>query len=471
VSATTGAGLDALRAALADAARAIPRRATRDLFRLPIDRAFTVKGTGTVVTGTVWSGSLARDGSLRLWPSGESVRVRGLQAHGRAVEQVQAGDRAAIALAGVELDQVERGAVLVQGEGWRPTRVLRADVALLPDAPRALGPRARVRLHLGTSEVAARLVVGGGALAPGQRASARVVVDEAIVARAGDRFVLRSASPVATVGGGVVADPLAPARARAWPAEDRTPFALLARLVDEAGAAGVDLGELPVRLGVAPGEVSSVVAPLGAWRVGERLVGREARVSLTEDALATLATYHAEHPLEPGAPLQWLRSRLRAADEVSVALLAALASEGAIRVEQGLARAPGFAPRLSVQQGALRDALLAALTVAGQEPPTLDELALALGVSAAELGTVARLLAREGQLVAVEPGRYYPASMVDSLLTRLRAGMTAGVEYGPAELRELLGFSRKFLIPFLEFCDRSGHTMRDGAGKRRRAGT
>ena len=137
VSATTGDGLDALRAALADAARGIPARAAGDLFRLPIDRAFTVKGTGTVVTGTVWSGALGRDATVRLFPADLAVRVRGLHAHGRAVEQVRAGDRAALALAGVDLDQVGRGAVLVQGTAWRASRVLRADVALLADAPRA----------------------------------------------------------------------------------------------------------------------------------------------------------------------------------------------------------------------------------------------------------------------------------------------------------------------------------------------
>jgi selenocysteine-specific elongation factor len=471
VSATTGVGLGALRAAIAVAARAIPQRSDTDLFRLPIDRAFTVKGTGTVVTGTVWSGSLARDGVLRLLPSGDTVRVRGLHAHGRAMERVQAGDRAAIALAGVDLDQVGRGAVLVQGAGWRGSRVLRADVALLADAARSLGPRTRVRLHLGTSEVSARIVVPGGTIAPGQHASARVVVDEPIVARAGDRFVLRSASPVATLGGGVVTDPLAPARARPWSASARSPSAMLSCLLEEGGAAGVDISALPVRLGIAPAAVPSVVAPLGAWRIDDRLLGAEARAWLRAEALATLATYHQEHPLERGAPLQWLRSRLRAPDGVSTALLALLAAEGAIVVAQGSARHPDFAPHLDTRQGALRDAFLAALSAAGQEPPSLDELASGLGVAAGELTTLARLLAREGALVAVEPGRYYLTSVADALLGRLRTGMAAGVEYGPAELRELLGFSRKYLIPFLEFCDRAGYTVRGGSGKRRRAGT
>lgn len=471
VSATTGAGLDTLRSALADAVRLIPARAADDLFRLPVDRAFTVRGTGTVVTGTVWSGALERDAQVRLLPADRAVRVRGLHAHGRSVDRVRAGERAALALAGVELDDVGRGAVLVHGSAWRAVRVLRADVALLDDAPRALGPRSRVRLHLGTSDVSARLVVPGGTLAPGASASARVVVDEAIVARAGDRFVLRDASPAATLGGGVVIDPLAPLRGRPWPIESRAPEVMLARLLADCGAAGILLDELPVRLGVSLTRAAEAAAAADEWRVGDRLIGSRARDALMDDVMRLLTAFHAEQPLEPGAPQQWLRSRLGVADEVSGALLAALGEGGRIVLAQGMARLPDFAPRLSAAQDVIRSALLHALEAAGTEPPSIEELAASLRVDASMLTSVARLLAREGTLVAVEPARYYVAATVDALLARLREGMRPDADYGPAELRELLGFSRKFLIPFLEFTDRSGVTHRDPAGRRRRAAT
>jgi selenocysteine-specific elongation factor len=471
VSAPSGAGLPELRRALAEAALRVPRRASADLFRLPVDRAFTVRGTGTVVTGTVWSGRIARDASLRLLPGGTTVRVRGLQAHGREVGHVEAGDRAALALAGVDLDAVGRGAVLVQGSAWRPSRVLRADVALLADAPRALGPRTRVRLHLGTSEVSARLVVPSGALAPGDRTPARVVLDAGIVARAGDRFVLRAASPVATLGGGIVTDPQAPVRARPWPGGDASVPTRLGRILEEAGASGVELGDLPVRLGVAPREVEAVTRPLSPWRVGERLLSGATRRALLDEMVTVLERFHLENPLEPGAPAQWLRSRSRAPEPVSVAVLDALTRDGTVMVDAGTVRRPAFAPRLTGEQQRVADAMLAALAAAGQEPPTVDELATSLGSSAALLGTIARLLARDGRLVAVEAARYYRDATVAELLGRLRAGMAAESDYGPAELREILGFSRKFLIPFLEFCDRTGHTLRDGSGRRRLGGT
>jgi selenocysteine-specific elongation factor len=471
VSATTGEGLDALREALGTTVRGIPARAADDVFRLPVDRAFTVKGTGTVVTGTVWSGMLERDSTVRLLPMDLPVRVRGLQAHGRAVDRVGAGDRAAIALAGVDLDQVGRGAVLVQGAAWRAARVLRADVALLDDAPRALGPRSRVRLHLGTSEVSARLVVAGGTLAPGGRASARVVVDEPLVARAGDRFVIRSASPASTMGGGVILDPQAPARARPWSDVGLDAPSLLARIIAESGAHGVMSSELPIRLGVAPPRARQLAGESGAWRVGERLIGLDARDALSKEVVATLDAYHTEHPLEPGAPLQWLRSRLRGPDEVGSSLLTELAIAGAIVVQGGVVHAPGFAPRLSAPQEDLRARMVAALEAAGQEPPTLEELGEALRADPAAIASIARLLARDGQLVAVEPARYYLAATLSTLLDRLRAGMSGGADYGPAELRDVLGFSRKFLIPFLEFTDRAGHTLRDPSGRRRFTGT
>jgi selenocysteine-specific elongation factor len=304
---------------------------------------------------------------------------------------------------------------------------------------------------------------------PGKRAPARVVLDEPVVARAGDRFVLRDASPVATLGGGVVADPLAPVRARPWPAEQSTPATLLARVVAETGTTGVLLDELPVRLGVAPLAVAPLLLDFNGWRVGARLLDAMARDGLSANILTVLERFHAEQPLESGAPLQWLRSRLRATEEVSDAVLASLAAQRVIVMEQGLARLAGFTSRLGADEEPLRGGLLRVLESAGQEPPSLDELAAALGASPTAVASVARFLAREGVLVAVEPSRYYPTATVDALLARLRAGMQPGVIYGPAELRELLGFSRKFLIPFLEFTDRAGHTFREAAGRRRAA--
>jgi selenocysteine-specific elongation factor len=225
--------------------------------------------------------------------------------------------------------------------------------------------------------------------------------------------------------------------------------------------------ELPVRLGVSPSAVGEVVARHPAWRVGARLIGAQAQVRLNDDLLAAVAEHHAANPLEPGVQLQWLRSRLKAPEDVATAAVEVLQARGAIIVEQGIVRLPDFAPRLGRDEAVTGDRLIAALDAAAHEPPSLDELASALAVPLSSLVTIARHLAREGSLVAVEPARYYRTHTVDALAARLRAGMSDDAGYGPSELRELLGFSRKFLIPFLEYCDRVGITRRDLEGKRR----
>ena len=468
VSVVSGVGLSELRDALVRAARSVPARRSEDLFRMPVDRAFTIRGTGTVVTGTVWSGTLAREASLRLFPSGDSVRVRALQAHGHAVDSITAGERAAVGLAGVELSRVGRGAVLVSGEAWRATAVLRADVALLADAPRSLGHRSHLRLHLGTSEVGARVVALGAPIEPGQSRPVRVVVDEPIVSRAGDRFVLRGGSPLETVGGGVVTDPFAPARARALGGAQASPAVALDRFLTEAGAGGVDIRLLPVRLGVAAASLNELVEGSGAWRVGDQLFAPAIRDAVEAQILTTLGAQHAADPLSSGAARQWLRTRIRAPETAVDAVLDALVLSGRVVAEQGEIRLAEHAPQLTERQRALADDIRGRIAAAGVEPPSLEELAAALKQPQAELAAICRVLTRSGELVAVEPNRHYSPSSVKLLTGRLAAGMSDGTDYGPAELREFLGTTRKFLIPFLEYCDREGYTVRDQHGRRRK---
>jgi selenocysteine-specific elongation factor len=463
VSAQTGQGLAELRAALAACARALPARDAADLFRMPVDRAFTVKGTGTVVTGTVWSGSLAREATVRLLPEGRTVRVRGLQQHGGTVEQVRPGSRAAVALGGVEVSDIASGTMLVSDPQWAATRLMRATVALLDGAP-ALGPRTRVRFHLGTADVGARLVAPGGAVTAGERRGVRVVLDAPVAARAGDRFVLRSASPLATIGGGVINDPLPPhRRSRPWSEPAGSSSAQLRRLIEEAGAEGVARSSLAIRLGVPPASIERVVAELGGdvVRVGERLFAPGVLAALAERVAADVARYHGENPLEPGAPLGTIRARL-GDPEVADAVVRRAVDAGRLELDGGLARVPGFAPASSGQQRERLDRLRAALEEAGREPPSVGELMAQHG---SDVPALLRLLEREKQLVAVESDRYYAPAAVETLVEQMRAAMEPGREYSPAELREILGVSRKYLIPFLEYCDRRGVTGRRSAGR------
>jgi selenocysteine-specific elongation factor len=189
---------------------------------------------------------------------------------------------------------------------------------------------------------------------------------------------------------------------------------------------------------------------------------------LSAATLSTLQAYHAEHALEPGAPVQWLRSRLDASDEVASAVILRLAEAGLLSVGQGIAATAQFRPAPSDAQTRLRDAMLATLEKAGAEPPTLEELMTTLHAPAETISSLARWLSRERLLIAVEPNRYYTWHAIGALRAKMAAGMEENRSYAPGELRDLLGLTRKFLIPFLEYCDREGYTVRDGLGRRLR---
>ncbi len=462
-SVTDERGLADVRAAITRAiAGSREPRAVGDVFRLPVDRVFTVKGTGTVVTGTVWTGQLALEDTVRVLPGAAVARVRGLHSHGAAVKRIARGQRAAIALAGVEGDDLERGATLVASGNWEPSLILRADVTMLPEAP-VLRPRTRVRFHLATADVGARVVAAGGPVGAGDTRAVRIILDEPIAVRGGDRFVLRSASPLATIGGGVVTDSHAPRRARPMASVGLGDAERLALVTRESGTHGLPHADIPIRIGVPPQRLSELTARVSRIvRLGARWydagVLDEARARL----LRQVETYLGQHPLAPGAPRSEILSRLRLDQALFDELVTDLARAGRLQASGAELSPPGWAPALSQKQEQSTAELLAALEAAGVEPPSVAELEARFGKGTHQL---LRHLERGGQAVQVEDTRFYAAPAVRSLLERMAAVMGQGQELAPTELREVLGVSRKFLIPFLEFCDKRGYTIRQGNGR------
>jgi len=464
-SVVTGAGLPALREALAAAAADVSARRDDDVFRMPIDRVFTIRGTGTVITGTVWSGSIGRDDVVRVMPDDKTVRVRGLQAHGTAIDRAKPGTRLAVALAGIDHDALTRGAVLVSEGGWHASRVLRADLTLLGNTVAALSPRASVRFHLGTTEVGARVVTPGGALSPGETKPGRVVLDAPVVVRAGDRFVIRGGSPVSTLGGGVVVDPHpAHRRARPWTAQHDSFDARLSLALREAGGEGLGIADLPVRLGASPSDVAACLERhRDVLRIGARIFDRAYRDELVSSLAEAVAQHHQRNPLDAGVLLQTIRARVVGRSELlDDAVRTAVISGHLETIENGLVRRTGWRPTLSNDQTDLKATLASALRTAGPEPPSLGELSAAHGPSVVP---IIRMLEREGTIVPVESDRYYDAGALTALVDRLRNGMIGGREYTPSELRDVIGLSRKYLIPFLEYCDRRGITERRSTGR------
>jgi selenocysteine-specific elongation factor len=464
-SVVTGAGIDSLRVALADVLRSIPARQADDIFRMPIDRAFSVRGAGTVVTGTIWSGHVEPETTLTLLPRGRPVRVRGVQVHGSTVSRATPGTRAALSLPGVALADAGRGAVLVGDAHWQPTSRMRVDVALLERSMRTLRPRERVRLHLGTSDVGARIVAAGGALAPGEERGARAILDEPIVVRAGDRFVLRAASPPVTIGGGIVRDPLPPhRRVRPWPPLLVGIAERLRVMLAEGGLHGVEIASLPVRLGVVPSSLGDVLQEAGAERVGDRAVSRGALDDAVGQLLALVREHLAQHPLDSGAQQAALRAKIGAPEVVFEYVLGRAVSGGHVELREGLVLPPGWTPTLDEHHLATRTAVLAQLAASGREPPTTQEL---VSLHGQHVVSLLRILERERLVIAVEPlgARYYESRCLNHLVQEMQNVMMGGGEFSPAALRDALGMSRKFLIPFLEYCDRVGITERRGGGR------
>ena len=466
-SASTGEGLPALRVALAAAARQVPGRRTDDVLRMPIDRVFTVKGTGTVVTGTLWSGSVAREDSVVLLDWGRSVvgrgralRVRGVEQHGVSVPAATPGSRVALALAGADLGDLSRGDVLVRADSpWQDTGHVRADLALLPGAA-SLGPRTKVRLHIGTREVGARVIARDGRIEPGATITVRIATDAPIFARGGDRFVLRSASPLATIGGGVVTDPWTTRRAKPWPHPFAKPQERLAWLVHESASRGLPAHDVPIKLGLTPSDAEALVAKeRDVVRSGGRLFSKTVRVALRNRLKAKVDEYHRAHPLEPGMPRELARAAVATSDALFEDLLAELAEKGVLLPPGKLIARVGFDPAAAAGDARLLDQIAEVLEAGGAEPPGTNELVARFGPRTPAL---LRLLERTNRAVAVSQDRFYGSVSLAELERRLAASTAGGGRFTASQLREALGLSRKFLIPLLEYCDRVGYSRRDG---------
>ena len=483
VSARTGEGLDALVAAIADAARATAERDHDDLFRLPIDRVFTIRGTGTVVTGTVWRGRLRVGAAVRVLPQDLHARVRGAQVHGRDAPCVSAGQRAALALAGVERDQLGRGDVIVADEAWAATTRLTALVRVLPASPWPLRTRQRVRFHLGTAEIMGRVrPLDAPEIPPGQTGWAQLRLEGPVVARAGDRFVLRSYSPVTTIAGGVVVEPVAPARRRRTPDERAAleaiitapPEAAIAARVRLAGWAGVSPARLPIETPVPSARVEALLRERnvpGVAPAAGRLFAAPVLAQARETILRTVAEHHDREPLRPGIDREELRRALPpyAAPGLADHVIAAALDDGTLRSDEGLIALASFRPTLTPDQQRARDAVLDLLERAGLTPPLLDEWPADLR-SRPDLRALLKAMERARQIVALGPELYMAPSALEAAALAVRRALAGRGPLGPAEFKESIPVSRKYLIPILEYFDRIGVTQRVGDGRLVRPG-
>ena len=462
VSALKSEGLEDLKRALVEVAADLTDRPADDLFRLPIDRVFALAGAGTVVTGSTWSGTVAAGASVRLLPLDRDVRVRSIQVHSQDAEQAGPGRRTALALVGVDKDEINRGQVAVTGTGWAPTSTLDVALELLPTVKKPLAVRTRIRVHLGTAEVLGR-VAQVRAIAPGEQSVARLLLERPLVARGGDRFVIRSFSPVTTIGGGVVLDPYPPRRPRVSErglAAGRPPAERLARFVEEAGLAGVRVGDIAVRAGVLPADVATTIAAAGkgVLSVGDVLVARRAISTEVDRLTAVVAAHHDEHPLDAGLSLQALRAGVSAPAAVLDLLVEHGVKKQAWELAEGgaVVRAPGW----RAQVGDAGGRLARRLAEARWQLPTVAELQREF--SDPSVPALLAHLAREGSVERVDQERYALKQALEEFRRAVEETLRELGTATPAQFRDRLGLTRKYLIPLLEWADRRGITSRKG---------
>ncbi|OFX13764.1 MAG: hypothetical protein A2Z18_05065, partial [Armatimonadetes bacterium RBG_16_58_9] len=449
------------------------QRSIQGPFRLPIDRAFTMTGFGTVVTGTLASGTLRVGDPIRILPEGIESRARQIQVHGEKRDQACAGSRTAVNLAGVGVDELTRGSVLVPPGYLEPATVLDVWVRVLKGSKWPLKSRARVRLHIGTAEVIGRsTILEASEIAPGDAGFAQLKLEVPVAAARGDRFVLRFYSPMRVMGGGIVLDP-APARHRR---KDTSVIDRLRRklkgdpadIVDDALSlteTGLVKSEISRRTALSEQELDSALDELEAYgrilRAAGRYLQSGAYESLAARVQAVLEDYHGKYPMRAGMPKEELRAALgpRVDAKGFQAIVSVMSSDGRIVLSESTVRLPEHKPTLTEQQRKTADAVEQEFREAGVNPPTFAELPRSHGTEVAE---VLKLLVDGGALVKISPEICFHREALESAENALRKCLEANGQMTVSQFRDVIGSSRKYVVPLLEYFDRKRVTRRSG---------
>jgi selenocysteine-specific elongation factor len=466
VSSKAGENLDELKVKIREAALGIRPKPTKGLLRLPIDRVFTLRGFGTVVTGTAVSGTVSLEEPVEILPRGISSRVRGLHSHGKAVKEAYAGQRVAVNLQGVEKEDLKRGDTLVASGRFSPTYAVDVAVELLDDSP-PLKNRGLVHFHMGTSETVARVIIyGREKLGPGERSYCQFRLKDSVVAQSGDRYIIRRFSPLQTMGGGEVLDPTPSRRRKKDGIDDLRVFEAgtlserIAMKVRKSSLRGMTAPQLE---GWVRAEVPEIKEALGALKDGGTLmevegtfIHGEALKPFRDAIVNMLEEYHRKNPLKQGLPKEEARVRLRIEPRVFGGLLASVPD---VSVEKDLLRLKKFKATVS---GAEKERVLAMLDSKGFQPPATAEIASELSQSEKQVSDMLRLMQQEGSAVRINDSMCLSLTTYDKLIDMLKGHFSKKPDMTVAEFRDLLGTTRKYALPFLEYLDSHKVTLRVG---------
>ena len=482
VSALTGAGIEELRQALEKLIAATGEKRAEGPFRLPVDRAFVVKGFGMVCTGTVLSGELPGSGSVEVQPGGRRLRVRGLQKHGRAVPSVAAGDRAAVNLPGIEQEEIRRGDVLCEDGVFAPTFMADARLRLLPSCPRELVQRARVRLHLGTAEVLGRVVLlDREVLLPGEQGWVQLRLESPVLAAWGDRFVIRRYSPALTIGGGRILNPHPEKHtgsgdgvvAALQGLDVAEPAAAVAPLVGLSRDGMAREGKLAGDLGIAGDRLSVRLAAMEvAGDLVRTAVDNEPCVvpgevwrRTAEEMRTQLAAFHEDDPLRAGMNREELRKNcaFALAAELFERILEREEREGRVAVSGSAVRLAGHEISFTEEETGLRGRIEAELRKGKlEEIPDAGGLAPRLGADPGQVERILRALQSLGVVVHIEGSLVLHEARLRAVREQLRSYLERRGEIAVSQFRELIGSNRRWALALLNHFDGEGFTIRRG---------
>ncbi|XOF34747.1 MAG: selenocysteine-specific translation elongation factor [Candidatus Electrothrix sp. YB6] len=489
VSSTTGEGIEDVKKVLDEKVRKINFQEEFGPFRLAVDRVFSMKGFGTVITGSSLSGRISVGDDLMFYPGGLTAKIRGIQVHGKEQEVVEAGHRTAINLQGIEKEDIQRGDLAATSGTMQPSTLLDADLHYLAGNPKKLKNRTQVRLHVGTREILARAVLmEEDIVEPGQDADIQLVLQEPVAVWPGDRFVLRSYSPISTLGGGVILNNAPPKRKRTVELDRQRNHEVFAvykagegagsitekmlLFLEESGLQGITADQLSTRLGLFGKKLKKQLqVPVSAKKVlvidsdSQRLVAAQVIEQLNQKILALLEQYHQKHPLKNGPAREEVRSRLRPPVDQKLFqyTINALAKKNLIVQEGAEMRLSSHEVTLQVDEQEMQEKIGALYKQAGLQPPNLKDVLTSFAEFPEQrIREVIDLLLQNSTLVRVNEALIFHAEALDQLAGKLKEYLGRAGEIDAPGFKDLTGLTRKFSIPLLEYFDKIKLTIRVG---------
>jgi selenocysteine-specific elongation factor len=483
VSSKTGEGIDQLKRGIIDAAGAISGRRDDLVTRLPIDRSFVIKGFGTVVTGTLASGTIREADEMVLMPARKKARVRGLQTHGEQEKSATTGQRVAVNLVGVDLDEIERGMTLCESGTLRPVHMFDARIEILTSASKALRSRQRVRVHVGTAEVLARVHVidETGEIIQGETDLAQFRLEMPVVAIPGERFIVRSYSPQITIAGGTILDNF-PKKHRKRDTKDSRDLLnalieagddrreIVSLIIEASGENGLLLDDLQARTGWKTSVIEKAIDAARIINAGGVYIGSKQFDALKNKTLHEIGEHHKREPLSDGLARETLRDKLFAHKpaEIFKAAIAGLEAERRIIVNNDLVKSATHSQKFTDEEARVIAALRDIFLKAELEVPKLDE-----ALKAAIVGTKLRqdharklvqILIKDGEIIRVTNEFYFSSVAIKMLIEKVRAYADVGKDRSVdvPKFKDIAGVSRKYAIPLLEYFDSAKVTVRSG---------